>query len=51
MAGKKSVVFWLKTINENVPAWQDLNPVVTLHEAEGKSVKLTPVKDLLSQPP
>ena len=44
-------MFWVKAINENVPAWQDLNPLVTLYESEGKFVKLSPVRDLMSQPP
>lgn len=51
LAGRRELVFWLKTINEHVPAWQDLNPLVTLHESETKFVRLTPKRDLLSQPP
>jgi hypothetical protein len=51
LAGKTKLVFWVKAINENVPAWQDLNPLVTLYESEGKFVKLSPVRDLMSQPP
>ena len=51
LAGKTALVFWIKAINENVPAWQDLNPIVTLYQADGKFVKLTPARDLLSQPP
>ncbi len=51
LAGKTKLVFWVKAINENVPAWQDLNPLVTLYEAEGRSVKLSPARDLMSQPP
>ncbi|HND50884.1 MAG TPA: hypothetical protein PLV92_00750, partial [Pirellulaceae bacterium] len=51
LAGKKRLVFWLKAINENVPAWQDVNPVVTLHESDERALRLTPKGDLLSQPP
>jgi parallel beta-helix repeat protein len=51
LAGKKSLVFWLKTVNENVPAWQGPNPVVTLHESETKFARLTAKTDLLAQPP
>lgn len=51
LSGKTHLVFWLKTINENLPAWQDVNPVVTLHGDEGRSVRYQPRRDLLSQPP
>ncbi len=51
LAGKKHLVFWLKTINENVPSWQGPNPVVTLHESETRFARLTAKTDLLSQPP
>jgi len=51
LAGKKSLVFWLKATNENVPAWQGPNPVVTLYESETKFAKLTAKTDLLAQPP
>jgi parallel beta-helix repeat protein len=51
LAGRRELVFWLKTINEHVPAWQDLNPIVTLHQSESRFVRLTPKRDLLSQPP
>ena len=45
------LVFWLKSRNINVPAWQDVNPVLTLNGVEGKPLHLTPVHDMLSQPP
>jgi parallel beta-helix repeat protein len=51
LAEKKQLVFWLKTRNENVPAWQDVNPPITLRGSEGEQLTLTPVKDFLSQPP
>lgn len=51
LAGRSHVVFWWRAINENLPAWQDVNPVVTLHESEEKYVRLAPRKDLLSSPP
>ncbi|RIK75307.1 MAG: hypothetical protein DCC68_21370 [Planctomycetota bacterium] len=49
--GKSRLVFWLKAINENLPAWQDVNPVVTLYESEDRYIRLAPKKDLLSNPP
>lgn len=53
LAGKTRLVFWFKAINENVPAWQGENPVVTLYETDEKFVRLTPKgkADLLSAPP
>ncbi|MBS0262664.1 MAG: right-handed parallel beta-helix repeat-containing protein [Planctomycetes bacterium] len=51
LAGKSRVVFWFKGINENLPAWQDANPIVTLHESAERFVKLTPQGDFLSSPP
>jgi parallel beta-helix repeat protein len=50
LAGKARLVFWLKTRNEHVPAWQDVNPLITLTGADG-SLQLTPVRDFLSAPP
>ena len=49
ITGSARLVFWIKTLNENVPAWQGLNPVVTLYESESRSVTLTPKEDFLSQ--
>lgn len=51
LAGKSALTFWLKKRNEHVPAWQDVNPLVELQSADGKSLKLTPKRDLLSEPP
>lgn len=51
LAGKTHLVFWLKTQNENVPAWQDLNPLVSLGGADGTKLSLTPARDFLSAPP
>lgn len=51
LAGKKQLVFWFKAINENVPAWQDANPIVTLYETDEKFARLTPKGDFLSAPP
>jgi parallel beta-helix repeat protein len=51
LAGKTMLTFWLKTRNEAVPAWQDVNPLMTLTGADGKQVQLVPVKDFLSQVP
>lgn len=50
LAGKTHLVFWLKTRNENVPAWQDVNPLVTLGGAGNARVELRPKTDLLGQP-
>jgi hypothetical protein len=47
--GKTHLVFWIKAVNENVPAWQDVNPLVTLYESADKSVVLRPAADFLSQ--
>lgn len=51
LAGMSQLVFWLKTRTENVSAWQDLNPLVTLNGADGRALQLTPVRDFLSSPP
>ena len=51
LAGKTRLVFWLKAINENVPAWQDVNPIVTLHDSDEAFLRLTPKSDFLSSPP
>lgn len=51
LAGKKHLVFWLKTRNENVPAWQEVNPPITLRGAGDERMTLTPTRDFLSQPP
>ncbi len=51
LEGKKELVFWVKAINENVPAWQGLQPIVTLYESEKKFAVLTPATDLMSARP
>jgi PKD repeat protein len=51
LADKTRLIFWFKAINENLPAWQDANPIITLHESDDKFVRLTPKTDLLSSPP
>lgn len=48
---KTRLVFWFKAINENVPAWQDANPIVTLYETDDKFVRITSKGDILSSPP
>lgn len=45
------LVFWLKGRNENVPAWQNENPLITLNGRTEKPLKLTPTRDFLGQPP
>ena len=37
-------MFWLRTRNENVPAWQGENPLVMLADANGQSLELTPAE-------
>ncbi len=32
--GKSSISFWWKGINQNMPGWQDVNPVITFFENE-----------------
>jgi hypothetical protein len=51
LADKTRLVFWFKGINENVPAWQDANPIVTFHETDEKLLRLMPQGDFLSSPP
>ena len=51
LEGKTRLVFWFKAINENVPAWQGENPIVTLYESDDKFMRLTPKGDFLSTPP
>jgi len=51
LEGKSELVFWIRTRNENIPAWQGENPLVTLGVGTGTQVTLTPPGDLLSQPP
>lgn len=47
--GAAKLVFWIRAINENIPAWQGNNPTVTLFESKSRSVTLTPRRDLMSQ--
>ena len=49
--GKSTLVFWIKAVNENVPAWQGPNPVVTLYESPSRSIRLEPRQGLLASPP
>jgi parallel beta-helix repeat protein len=51
LKGKSKLVFWIKFINENVPAWQNANPLLTLYESPTKLVRLEPRQDFLSNPP
>ena len=50
LAGKTHIVFWIKAINENVPAWQGPQPIITLYESDQKFAVLTP-KERFSQFP
>lgn len=49
--GRTHLVLWVRAVNENVPAWQDVNPLVTLYESAEKSLVLRPAADFLSQRP
>ncbi|MHB8969113.1 MAG: NosD domain-containing protein [Pirellulaceae bacterium] len=51
LAGKTQLVFWIRAINENVPAWQGPQPIITLYESEQKFAVLTPKTDFLSSRP
>jgi len=51
LEGKTQLVFWLKTRNEDVPGWQNLNPLVTIHGAGDTTLRLEPGQDQLSKPP
>ena len=44
-------MFWIKALNENVPAWQGAQPIVTLYESERQFAALKPKKDLLTERP
>lgn len=50
LEGKKAIVFWLRCRNPNIPAWQDLNPIVTLYETPDVSRSFIPARDFLSSP-
>jgi nitrogen fixation protein len=47
---RKELVFWLRVRNENIPAWQDANPIVTLKQDDEHVARYVPERDLLSQP-
>ncbi|MHB0958043.1 MAG: right-handed parallel beta-helix repeat-containing protein [Pirellulaceae bacterium] len=51
LGGKTQLVFWIRALNENVPAWQGPQPIITLYESEQKFAKLTPKVDFLSARP
>ena len=51
LRGKSTLVFWIKSINENVPGWQNANPIVTLYESSSKFTRLEPRDDLLGSAP
>ena len=51
LRSRSRLVFWIRSVNENLPAWQEANPVITLFESAGRSVTLTPKTDLMSNPP
>ena len=50
--GKKSIRFWIKALNPNVPGWQNAGPVVRLIGRDG-SIEFKPLKDanILNDPP
>ena len=51
LENKSKLVFWIKSINENVPAWQNANPILTLYESPSRFLRLEPRQDLMSSPP
>jgi parallel beta-helix repeat protein len=51
LAGRTRLSFWIRARNPHVPAWQDVNPIVTLHESEDRWLRLVPERDLLGNPP
>ena len=52
LKNKSKLVFWIKSINENVPAWQNANPIVTLYESPSKFTRLRAATTIcLSSPP
>jgi parallel beta-helix repeat protein len=48
--GKKTLRFWWKATNPNMPGWQSNNPEITLHQDEERLLRLIPVRDLLKDP-
>ncbi len=50
LQSKTSIGFWLKAINPNMPGWQSNNPEIVLYESSGKKLRLTPKRDLFSEP-
>ena len=51
LAGRSRLFFWIRTRNPNIPAWQGVNPVLTLHESADRWLRLTPERNLLGNPP
>ncbi|MBX3440888.1 MAG: right-handed parallel beta-helix repeat-containing protein [Planctomyces sp.] len=49
--GRQHLSVWLKTRNEHLPAWQDVNPLVVLTGSDGGELRLVPGEDLLSRLP
>jgi hypothetical protein len=50
LADKSHLVVWLKTRNENIPSWQDVNPLITVVGRDGRSMQLVPAQDFLGTP-
>jgi hypothetical protein len=48
LAEDSHIVFWLRALNENIPAWQETNPVLTVYETTNRFVRLTPKQDRLT---
>jgi hypothetical protein len=46
----KSLVFWLAKQNENIPSWQNANPIVGFVDAAGRVTEFTPTSDVLNSP-
>jgi hypothetical protein len=46
-----TLIVWLRSRNPNLPAWQDVNPVITVLEDGQHWLRLLPARDLLANPP
>ena len=49
LEGKKQLTFWIRARNENIPAWQGENPIITLRDGS-ETLTLTPLFDPLNNP-
>lgn len=47
LEGKKQLTFWIRSENDNIPSWQNPNPIITLRDGDKKFRMLTPQHDPL----